>query len=436
MTVALLFISFIVLLFMSVPIAIALGVATTLAALSSGLPLSLIVQRMIASNDSFPLMAIPFFMLAGTIMTYGGVSRRLVAFADSLVGWMTGGLGIVANLAGMFFAAISGSSAATTAAVGSVVFPEMEKRGYEKSFSAAIIAAAGMTGIIIPPSVTMVVYGVIAGVSIGDLFLGGFGPGLLMGSSMCLVVYFVSKRRGYTGKLAVEEGSGIEGSEAPQRLSVSKAFMSASWGLLMPVIILGGIYGGIFTPTEAAAVAVVYGLFVGFFIYKDLQIKDLPKILEEAVLSSAMIMFIMDAAGLFSWLITSEQVPIKLANYFISLTSDPVIFLMLINVLLLIAGMFMNASAAVTILAPILVPIVILMGIDPVFFGVLMVSNLAIGCITPPVGVDLFVAASVSKVPIEAISKQILLFFFVLVADLIMLTYIPGIIMWLPNIVK
>lgn len=436
MTIALLFISFIVLLFMSVPIAIALGVATTLAALSSDLPLSLIVQRMIASNDSFPLMAIPFFMLAGTIMTYGGVSRRLVAFADSLVGWMTGGLGIVANLAGMFFAAISGSSAATTAAVGSVVFPEMEKRGYEKSFSAAIIAAAGMTGIIIPPSVTMVVYGVIAGVSIGDLFLGGFGPGLLMGSSMCLVVYFVSKRRGYTGKLTVEEGNDIEGSEAPQRLSVSKAFMSASWGLLMPAIILGGIYGGIFTPTEAAAVAVVYGLFVGFFIYKDLKLKDLPKILQEAILSSAMIMFIMDAAGLFSWIITSEQVPIKLANYFISLTSDPIIFLMLINVLLLIAGMFLNASAAVTILAPILVPIVILMGIDPVFFGVLMVSNLAIGCITPPVGVDLFVAASVSKVPIEAISKQILIFLLVLIVDLIMLTYIPGIIMWLPNIAK
>lgn len=433
MTVALLFISFAVLLFMSVPIAIALGVATTLAALSSGLPLSLIVQRMIASNDSFPLMAIPFFMLAGSIMTHGGVSKRLVAFADSLVGWMTGGLGIVANLAGMFFAAISGSSAATTAAVGSVVFPEMEKRGYEKSFSAAIIAAAGMTGIIIPPSVTMVVYGVIAGVSIGDLFLGGFGPGLLMGTSMCIVVYFVSKKRGYTGKLTTEGADGIE--ETP-RLSIPKAFMSALWGLMMPAIILGGIYGGIFTPTEAAAVAVVYGLFVGFFIYKDLKIEALPKILEEAILSSAMIMFIMDAAGLFSWIITSEQIPIKLATYFISLTSDPIIFLMLVNVLLLIAGMFLNASAAVTILAPILVPIVIMMGIDPVFFGVLMVSNLAIGCITPPVGVDLFVAASVSKVPIEAISKQILVFLAVLIVDLIMLTYIPGIIMWLPNIVK
>lgn len=430
MTVALLFISFAVLLFMSVPIAIALGVATTLAAISTGLPLALIVQRMIASNDSFPLMAIPFFMLAGNIMTYGGVSKRLVAFADSLVGWMTGGLGIVANLSGMFFAAISGSSAATTAAVGSVVFPEMEKRGYEKSFSAAIIAAAGMTGIIIPPSVTMVVYGVIAGVSIGDLFLGGFGPGLLMGGSMCLVVYVISKRRGYSGQIV----DGAEGSV--KRLSVPKAFMSAVWGLMMPAIILGGIYGGIFTPTEAAAVAVVYGLVVGFFIYKDLKVKDMPKILVDSLLGSAMIMFIMDAAGLFSWIITREQVPVHLANYFISLTDNPVIFLMLINVMLLIAGMFLNASAAVTILAPILVPIAVAMGIDPVFFGVLMVANLAIGCLTPPVGVDLFVAASVSKVPIEAISKQILIFLGVLIGDLVLLTYIPGIIMWLPNISK
>jgi C4-dicarboxylate transporter DctM subunit len=429
MIVSLLFISFAIFIFINIPIAVALGLATMLAAIGSGLPLTLIVQRMYASNDSFPLMAIPFFMLAGSVMTNGGVSRRLVEFADALVGWMTGGLGIVANLAGMFFAAISGSSAATTAAVGGVVFPEMEKRGYERSFAACTVAAAGMTGILIPPSVTMVVYGVIAGVSIGDLFLGGFGPGILMGLSMCVVVYFISKRRGYKG-VRISERAGTA------KTNVVKAFLSAVWGLLMPIIILGGIYGGIFTPTEAAAVAVVYGLFVGFFIYKDLKMKDIPKILTESVIGTAVVMFIMNAAGLFSWLITREQIPVHLANYFVSLTHNPTVFLMLVNVLLLIAGMFLNASAAVTILAPILVPVAMAMGIDPVFFGVLMVANLAIGCLTPPVGVDLFVAASVSKVSIEKISKQIVVFLVVLLFDLILLTYVPGITMWLPNMAR
>lgn len=425
MIIGLLFISFAIFILFSVPIAVSLGLSTTLASIQSDLPLTLIVQRMFTSNDSFPFMAIPFFMLAGNIMTAGGVSRRLVDFADSLVGRMTGGLGIVANLAGMFFAAISGSSAATTAAVGSVVFPEMEKRGYDRSFSAAIIAAAGETGIVIPPSVVMVVYGVIAGVSIGDMFLGGFGPGLLMGFSMCAVVYFVCKRRGYK-----------EINITAERPSIWKAFMGSIWGLLMPIIILGGIYGGIFTPTEAAAVAVLYGLFVGFFIYKDLKVKDIPKIILDSITSTAVIMFIMDAAGLFSWIITSEQVPVKLANYFVSLSSNPTVFLMLINVLLLIIGCFLNASAAVTILAPILVPIAITFGIDPVFFGILMTANLAIGCLTPPVGVDLFVAASISKEPIDKISKEILIFVFVLIIDLVLLTYIPQITMWLPNALR
>lgn len=424
MLVGLLFISFAIFILINIPIGASLGLSTAIASIKGGLPLTLVVQRMFASNDSFPLMAIPFFMLAGSIMTYGGVSKRLVAFADSMVGRFTGGLGIVADLAGMFFAAISGSSAATTAAVGPILFPEMEKRGYDKSFAAAILAAAGETGILIPPSVPMVVYGVIAGVSIGDLFLGGFGPGILMGLSMAVVIYVISKRRGYAGSTATE------------RLPISKAFISAIWGLLMPIIILGGIYGGIFTPTEAAAVAVLYGLIVGFFIYKDLKMKDLPKIFEDAVTGTAVVMFIMDAAGLFSWILTREQIPVTLANYFVSLSSNPTTYLMLVNVLLLVAGCFLNASAAITILAPILVPIAIKMGIDPVFFGALMTANLAIGCLTPPVGVDLFVATSISKVPIEKISKQILIFISVLIIDLVILTYVPAITMWLPNMMR
>ena len=424
MAAAILFISLAVLLILNVPIAIALGLSTTAALVQSGIPLQLIVQKMVGSNDSFPLMAIPFFMLAGSIMTFGGVSRRLVAFADSLVGWMTGGLGIVSNVSGMFFAAISGSSAATTAAVGSVMFPEMEKRGYERSFSAAVIAAAGETGIIIPPSVPMVVYGVVAGVSIGDMFLGGFGPGILMGTSMCLLVYLVSRKRGY-------KGAAFGGFR-----KVGKTFLDAIWGILMPVIILGGIYGGIFTPTEAAAVASLYGLLIGLFVYKDLKIAHFPKIIQSTIVSTAVVMLIMNAAGLFGWLIAREQIPNNFANFFIGISENPTVFLMLVNVLLLVAGCFLNASAAITILAPILVPVAITLGIDPVFFGVMMVCNLAIGCITPPVGVDLFVASTISGVSMSKLSRSIVPFILVLIVDLIVITYVPGITMWLPNLMR
>lgn len=424
MVAVILFGSLVILLILNVPIAVALGLATTLAILPSGISLQLIVQRMVASNDSFPLMAIPFFMLAGSIMTYGGVSRRLVAFADTMVGWLTGGLGIVSNVSGMFFSAISGSSAATTAAVGSVMFPEMEKRGYDRSFSAAVLAAAGETGIIIPPSVPMVVYGVVAGVSIGDMFLGGFGPGLLMGTTMAVLVYFISRRRGY-------KGSAFGGFK-----KMGKAFFEALWGILMPVIILGGIYGGIFTPTEAAAVASLYGVVIGFFVYKDLKISHFPKILQSTIVSTAVVMFIMNAAGLFGWLIAREQIPDAFASFFVSISRNPTVFLMLVNVLLLFTGMFLNASAAITILAPILVPVAIQLGIDPVFFGVIIVCNLAIGCLTPPVGVDLFVASTISGVSMSKLSRAIVPFLVLLIADLIVLTYLPGITMWLPNLMR
>lgn len=424
MTVTILFVALAVLLLLNVPIAVALGISTALSILYSELPLTIVVQRMIAANDSFPLMAIPFFILAGSAMSQGGVSKRLVVFADSLFGWLTGGLGIVAQITGVFFSAISGSSAATTAAVGGVLFPEMEKRGYDKSFSAAIIAAAGETGIIIPPSVPMVVYGVIAGVSIGDMFLAGIVPGLLMGLSLCVLIYFKSKKLGYGGE-KFKGGANVWAS-----------FLDASWGLLMPVIILGGIYGGIFTATEAAVVAVVYGLAVGFFIYKDLKISHLPKIFESTVIGTAVVMFIMNAAGLFSWVITREQFPSMLAAYFVSLTSNPTVFLMLINVLLLIVGCFLNASAAITILTPILVPIVITLGIDPVFFGVMMTTNLAIGCITPPVGVDLFIASSISGVTMTKLSKSIVSFLLVLIVCQLIITYFPDLTMWLPRALK
>ncbi len=387
------------------------------------IPLSIVSQKLVNSNDSFPLMAIPLFILAGSIMSNGGVSKRLIDFADSCVGWIAGGLGVVANLAGIFFSAISGSSAATSAAVGTIMLPEMEKRGYDKDFSTAIIAASGQTGIIIPPSVTMVVYGVLAGTSISDLFLGGILPGMFMGISMILVTYIISKRLGYKGR----PFGGKEGVK-----KIFSSLLKSIWGLMMPLIILGGIYGGIFTPTEAAAVAVLYGLIIGIFVHKELNISSLIKIFEDTIISSATIMIIMNAAGLFSWLLTREQVPVKLANLFVSLTSSGVIFLMLVNVLLLLTGMILNPSAAVTILAPILVPVAKTFGIDPVFFGVLMVANLAIGSLTPPVGTGLFVASSIADVPIERVAKASLPFLFVLIFDLIVMTIFPKIITILP----
>lgn len=391
----------------------ALIAGSTLAALAADIPLTVVTQKLVTSNDSFPLMAIPLFIFAVAIMSNGGVSKRLVDLADACIGWAVGGLGIVANLTGVFFSAISGSSAATSAAVGTIMMPEMEKRGYDKEFSTAIVAASGQTGIIIPPSVTMVVYGVIAGVSVGELFSGGLVPGILMGGSMCVLTYFIAKRKGYQGTQFKGFGN------------IAKSFGKAIWGLLMPVIILGGIYGGIFTPTEAAAVAVIYGLFVGFFIHKELTFGSLKRIIEDTIISSATIMIIMNAAGLFSWMLTREQIPVIIANFFVTLTQNPMIYLLLINILLLFTGMLLNPSAAVTILAPILVPVAARFNINLVFFGVLMVSNLAIGSLTPPVGTGLFVASSVSGVPIEKVAKASLPYILLLLVDLAVLTMCP-----------
>lgn len=400
------------------PIGMALISSTAFSCITADVPLPVVAQKLVTSNDSFPLMAIPLFVFAGSIMSDGGVSKRLVDLADACVGWITGGLGIVANLAGIFFSAISGSSAATSAAVGTIMLPEMEKRGYDREFSTAIVAASGQTGIIIPPSVTMVVYGVIAGVSVKELFSGGIVPGLLMGISMCIVTYLISRKKGYSG-------TAFKGFR-----SVGRSFCKAIWGLLMPVIILGGIYGGVFTPTEAAAVAVLYGLIVGKFIHKEMTTASFIHILEDSIISSATIMIIMNAAGLFSWMLTRERIPVLIANMFISLTDNPIIFLMLINALLLIVGMMLNPSAAVTILAPILVPVALGFHINPVFFGVLMVCNLAIGSLTPPVGTGLFVASTISGVPIERVARASVPFMAVLVADLVVLTLVPGLVMY------
>ncbi|OQY38848.1 C4-dicarboxylate ABC transporter permease [Candidatus Atribacteria bacterium 4572_76] len=415
--------SFVLLLVIGTPIGVALGLSTAIVIYTViKIPLIVVTQRMFTAIDSFSFMAIPFFMLAGSFMASGGVTKRLVNFANSLVGFVRGGLALVVAVTGMFFAAISGSSAATTAALGSTLFDEMEKSGYKRDFAAAIIASGGTTGIVIPPSITLVVFGITAGVSIGDLFLGGFAPGIIMGVSMCIVSYFLCKKKGIKAKGSFSV------------MNVLRSFKDSFLALMMPVIILGGIYGGIFTPTEAAAVAAVYGLIIGMFVYKELSFKNLPSVILNAAINTTVIMFIVGGANLFGWILTNAQVPHKVATFMVSISTNHIVFLMLVNLLLLFVGTLINASAAVVILVPILFPVAMSFGINPVFFGVLMIVNLAIGCITPPVGLDLFVVSGIAKLPIEKITKAILPYLIVLIVDLLILTYFPQIILFIPHL--
>ena len=414
--------SFLLILASGTAIGIALCMSSALVFVTiMDIPLIVIPQRMFTAIDSFSFLTIPFFMMAGAFMSAGGVTKRLVDFSLSLVGALTGGLALVVSVAAMFFAALSGSTAATTAAIGSTMIDEMERRGYAKDFAAAVVACSGIVGIVIPPSITMVVYGAVANASIADMFMGGFAPGIIMGCSMMFVSWIISKKRGYTGT----------GTFAVK--SVGKSFVECFWALLMPVIILGGIYGGIFTPTEAAAVAAVYGIFVGLFIYKELKWSDFPSVMLSAALSTTMIMFVIGGASVFGWILANARVPQALAVMFTSIADTPVMFLMLVNVLLLIIGCLVNASAAVVILTPIFLPILASMGIDPVFFGVLMIVNLSIGAITPPVGVDLFVVSSITNLPIDKVVRQVVPYLGILLIDLVLFTYFPVIIEFLPR---
>jgi C4-dicarboxylate transporter DctM subunit len=386
------------------------------------MPLVMVSQMMYAGIDSFSFMAVPFFMLAGSFMSAGGVTGRLVNFSQALVGSFTGGLAQAVAVSGMFFAAISGSSAATTAALGSTMVNEMEKKGYTREWATGIVAAGGTVGIVIPPSITLVVYGVIADTSIGDLFVGGFLPGLLMGASMMLVSWWLAKK------------NGLKADGRFSAVGLWNSFKDSFFALLTPVIIIGGIYGGVFTPTEAAAVAAVYGIFVGMFIYKELKLKDFPRIIFQAVIGTTIIMFLVGAANVFGWLLTNLQIPHQVGAFVASLTSSPLLFLLAMNVLLLVIGTMVNASAAVVILTPIFLPVATTLGIDPLFFGVLMVCNLAIGCITPPVGLDLFVASAITKVPLEKVMRATLPYLFALLASLLLLTVFPKIITILPSL--
>lgn len=405
-----------VLFFINIPVAVALGLASVIVLMiQDSVPLMVIVQKMFTSTDSFTLMAIPFFVLAGKLMEVGGISRRLVDFSMTIVGRMHGGLAIVSIVTCMFFAAISGSAAATTAAVGAILIPAMVKKGYDKSFATAIQAAGGTVGVMIPPSVPLILFGVIAGTSIGDLFIAGVVPGILVGFSLILVAYFISRKRDY-GK---EQKSSIR--------EVITSFNKAILAILMPIIILGGIYGGIFTPTEGSVVAVVYGLVVGLVIYREIKWKDLPEIFISSAVTSAVIMFIIACASIFGFILTREQIPLQISSIMLEISSNPIVILLIINVILLVVGTFLETSAAIIILAPILLPVVTAAGIDPVHFGVIMVVNLAIGFITPPVGINLFVASNIANLRLEKIAKAIIPFLIILIIDVIIISFVPSI---------
>jgi C4-dicarboxylate transporter DctM subunit len=419
---AILFISLIVCFGLGMPIAFSLGVSSVATlAFGSTLPLTLAAQRLFAGTDSFPLMAIPFFMLAGALMENGGISRRLVDFAHSLVGGIFGGLGMVAVLAAMFFAGISGAAAADTAAVGAVSIPAMIRKGYKKGFAAAIQAAGGSIGVIIPPSIPMIIYGVVGGVSIGKMFLGGFVPGVLIGGGLMVASYFLAKKAGY------------KKDHASSLKEVWKYFADAFWALLMPGIILGGILGGVFTPTEAAVVAAVYGLIVGLFIYKELSIKDLPKIFAKAAVSTSTVMLLIATASIFGWILTAEQVPQNVAAYLTTLTESPMVLYALVLVMLLVVGTFMETSASLIILTPVFLPVVKQFGIDPVHFGVVMVTALAIGMLTPPLGICLFISCNIARIQLTEIVGFVWPLLGIMIAILLLITFIPGLVMFVPN---
>jgi C4-dicarboxylate transporter DctM subunit len=408
---------------LTISVAVSIGLAAVFGIQASNAHMLISVKEMFNAINKFPLAAIPFFILAGNLMETGGISRRLVEFAKSIVGGVQGGLPMTCVLTCMIFAAVSGSSVATTFAVGAILIPALIKHGYPKSYAAALQATSAELGVIIPPSIPMILYGVSAEVSIGELFIAGIGPGILISIALMVFVYIYCRIKGW-GKT---DGDG--------RLGFFKATWQAGWALLMPIIILGGIYGGIFTPTEAAAVAVFYALIVGVVIYREISIPSLIVVLRKSVISSAVIMFIIANAGLFAFLITRAGVPDAIGRYLEAVLQSPALFLLGVNAALFLIGMFIETSAAIIVLAPILAPVAMHFGIDPVHFGMVMVVNLALGMITPPFGVNLFAACTVARISLDQIIRLLVPFVLVIIACLMLITYLPAISLTLRDLV-
>tara|TARA_R110000850_G_scaffold4473_6_gene20236 strand:+ start:7327 stop:8607 length:1281 start_codon:yes stop_codon:yes gene_type:complete len=408
-----------ILFILGVPIAVSIGLASVIGIEASGrLPLLLIAQRMFTGIDSFPLMAIPLFILAGNLMAAGGISQRLVDLAKSLVGGIQGGLACTCVLTCMLFASVSGSSVATTFAIGAILIPAMVKHNYPKPLAASIQASSAELGVLIPPSIPLILYGVSTDTSVGKLFIAGLGPGLVVAGSLMALVLVICRMRG------IGKDDGLD------RASPGAALWSALPALLVPVVILGGIYSGIFTPTEASAAAVAAALIVGMGLYGELKLRDLPEILTKTIIATSAIMIIISAAALFSFLITRSGLPNEIAAWFKEIFESRIAFLLAVNILLLIVGMFIETSAAILVLAPILTPIAISYGVDPVHFGLIIVVNLALGMITPPLGVNLFAACTVANLRVEKIIPQLIWFVLTVFAALMVITYVPAITLW------
>ena len=405
---------------LSVPVTIALGLAGLLGmVLFTKLPLLIFAQQLFVALDKFPLVAVPLFILAGNIMEAGGISRRFVEVAKALVGGVRGGLGASCVITCMIFAAVSGSGVATTFAVGAIMIPALVANGYPPRFAASLQAASAELGVIIPPSIPMILYAVSAEVSVGDLFIAGFGPGLLIGGALVATVLIWARLR----------KGGIE--QNMERMPLSRALFEAGPSLLMPVIILGGIYGGVFTPTEAAAVAVFYSLFIGMAVHRELTVVKLGDVLRKSVRSTASIMLIISTAGVFSFLINRAGIPAAIGEWLAASIGSREMFLLAINIALFLIGMFLETSASIIILTPILVPVAVHFGIDPVQFGIIAVVNLALGMITPPFGVNLFAACQVARLSVHSIIPPLLMFVAVVFACLMLITYIPAISLFL-----
>ena len=423
---AILFISFFIFLILGVPIGICLGLSSVCAILYSGTSLTIVATNMYSGISKFLLLAIPFFVLSGNIMAKAGISKRLIKFVDTCVGHKKGGIAIVCVIVACFFGAISGSGPATVAALGAVLIPAMvEQGGFSAPFSTALMATSSSIAIVIPPSIAFVVYASITGTSIADMFMAGIVPGLLMGVALVIVVMLEAKKHNI--KPSREKASGKERWDA---------FKDAFWGFLMPVIILGGIYSGFFTPTDAAVVSVFYGLVVGVFVYREIKLKDLKKIFYESVLTMATVLLIMSASTIFGWILAKQQIPQALAKAFLGISDSKYVFLLLINVMLLVVGMVCEAGAAMVILAPLLAPIAQTLGIDLIHFGIIMMTNLAIGMMTPPVGVNLYVVCDSANVKIEGMMKYLMRYFAVLIADLLIITYFPPLSLLIPTLLK
>ncbi len=423
MTPEILILSLLVLFCLDTPIAIAIGVAATLAiGVQGDFPLMMVAQRMFAGTNSFPLMAVPLFMYAGAIMEEGGISRRLIDFANALVGWLPGGLAAVTIVASMFFAGISGSAAADAAAVGAILIPAMKDSGYESDFSAAVQASGGALGVIIPPSIPMILFGFLTGASIGRLFAAGILPGLLIGMSLVAVATIISKKKGYAP----------DTSFSPRRLWLT--FRRALLALGAPIIILGGILGGVFTATESAAVAVFYALFLSMAVYRQLPVRRLPTIFINASVISAVVMFIIATASIFSWIAAMQDLPGRLAGGLLHITNNPVGLLLIINALLLVVGTVVETTAALILLVPLITAMLPRLGIDLIQLGVIVVTNLAIGMLTPPMGICLIVSGSISGDSLGRVGRRAVPFLAVLLVDLLLICFYPPLTMWLAGL--